>query len=65
MAAKPTGDIDRDFVAMIAPDHQGAMGKQADTSAPTQPNLAAADRHKQSMPRTFAAQIEGSTCARD
>jgi uncharacterized protein (DUF305 family) len=25
MAAKPTGDIDRDFIAMIAPDHQGAI----------------------------------------
>lgn len=23
MAAKPTGDIDRDFVAMMAPHHQG------------------------------------------
>ena len=25
MAAKPTGDIDRDFVAMMAPHHQGAI----------------------------------------
>jgi hypothetical protein len=25
MAAKPTGDIDRDFVAMMTPHHQGAI----------------------------------------
>ncbi len=25
MAIKPTGDIDRDFVAMMAPHHQGAI----------------------------------------
>ena len=25
MAAKPTGDIDRDFVAMMVPHHQGAI----------------------------------------
>ncbi|MGF6431596.1 MULTISPECIES: DUF305 domain-containing protein [Bradyrhizobium] len=25
MAAKPSGDIDRDFVAMMAPHHQGAI----------------------------------------
>lgn len=25
MEAKPTGDIDRDFVAMMAPHHQGAI----------------------------------------
>lgn len=25
MAAEPTGDIDRDFVAMMAPHHQGAI----------------------------------------
>ena len=25
MAAKPTGDIDRDFVAIMAPHHQGAI----------------------------------------
>ncbi len=25
MAAKPTGDIDRDFVAMMSPHHQGAI----------------------------------------
>ncbi len=25
MAAKPTGDIDRDFVTMMAPHHQGAI----------------------------------------
>jgi len=25
MSAKPTGDIDRDFVAMMAPHHQGAI----------------------------------------
>jgi hypothetical protein len=25
MAAKPTGDIDRDFVAMMIPHHQGAI----------------------------------------
>jgi hypothetical protein len=25
MAAKPTGDIDRDFVSMMAPHHQGAI----------------------------------------
>ena len=25
MAAKPTGDINRDFVAMMAPHHQGAI----------------------------------------
>jgi uncharacterized protein (DUF305 family) len=25
MAAKPAGDIDRDFVAMMAPHHQGAI----------------------------------------
>jgi hypothetical protein len=25
MAAKPTGDIDRDFVAMMVPHHQGAV----------------------------------------
>ena len=25
MATKPTGDIDRDFVAMMAPHHQGAI----------------------------------------
>jgi hypothetical protein len=25
MAARPTGDIDRDFVAMMAPHHQGAI----------------------------------------
>ena len=25
MAAKPTGDIDRDFVAMMTPHHQGAV----------------------------------------
>ena len=25
MAAKPTGDIDRDFVAMMNPHHQGAI----------------------------------------
>ncbi|MDH2404772.1 DUF305 domain-containing protein [Bradyrhizobium sp. SSUT18] len=25
MAAKPTGDIDRDFVAMMGPHHQGAI----------------------------------------
>jgi uncharacterized protein (DUF305 family) len=25
MAAKPTGDVDRDFVAMMAPHHQGAI----------------------------------------
>ena len=25
MAVKPTGDIDRDFVAMMAPHHQGAI----------------------------------------
>jgi uncharacterized protein (DUF305 family) len=25
MAAKPTGDIDHDFVAMMAPHHQGAI----------------------------------------
>jgi hypothetical protein len=27
MAAKPMGDIDRDFVAMIAPDHEGAIAQ--------------------------------------
>jgi hypothetical protein len=25
MAAKPTGDVDRDFVAMMTPHHQGAV----------------------------------------
>jgi len=25
MAARPTGDVDRDFVAMMAPHHQGAI----------------------------------------
>jgi hypothetical protein len=25
MAVKPTGDVDRDFVAMMAPHHQGAI----------------------------------------
>ncbi len=25
MAAKPTGDVDRDFVAMMVPHHQGAI----------------------------------------
>jgi uncharacterized protein (DUF305 family) len=25
MAAKPTGDVDRDFVAMMEPHHQGAI----------------------------------------
>jgi len=25
MAAKPTGDVDRDFVAMMNPHHQGAI----------------------------------------
>ena len=25
MAVKPTGDIDRDFVAMMVPHHQGAI----------------------------------------
>lgn len=25
MAAKPTGDVDRDFVAMMTPHHQGAI----------------------------------------
>jgi hypothetical protein len=25
MAAKPTGDVDRDFVAMMSPHHQGAI----------------------------------------
>jgi uncharacterized protein (DUF305 family) len=25
MAAKPTGNVDRDFVAMMAPHHQGAI----------------------------------------
>ena len=25
MAIKPTGDIDRDFVAMMSPHHQGAI----------------------------------------
>ena len=25
MAARPSGDIDRDFVAMMAPHHQGAI----------------------------------------
>ena len=25
MSAKPTGDVDRDFVAMMVPHHQGAI----------------------------------------
>ena len=25
MAIKPTGDVDRDFVAMMVPHHQGAI----------------------------------------
>lgn len=29
MEAKPTGDIDRDFVAMMAPHHQGAIDMAA------------------------------------
>jgi hypothetical protein len=47
MAAKPTGDIDRDFIAMIAPDHQGAIAEQSDTSGPvlTPPGPAAAAQH--------------------
>jgi uncharacterized protein (DUF305 family) len=28
MTVKPTGDVDRDFVAMMVPHHQGASGAQ-------------------------------------
>jgi hypothetical protein len=51
MAAKPTDDIDRDFIAMIAPDHQGAIAEQSDTSGPvlTPPGPTAAAQHNRCL----------------
>jgi uncharacterized protein (DUF305 family) len=34
MAVKPTGDVDRDFVAMMVPHHQGAVDMARGWTAP-------------------------------
>ena len=44
MAIKPTGDVDRDFVAMMAPHHQGAIDMAHERAALRQERAASAAR---------------------
>ena len=51
MAIKPSGDIDRDFVAMMVPHHQGAIDMAIASCATARTNNCGASRRRSSSTR--------------
>ena len=63
MAVKPTGDVDRDFVAMMVPHHQGAIDMARPNCATATTSSFGGSRRKSSSPSSRRSRRCGSRSA--